>query len=291
MKQLLDIEGSAFAGSFGRSPCAVTHGLEGHPLLTVDAIADLAEALPEHSVEHNVGNLPVVLADGEAPVLRLPPGDVARGIETNGCWMVLKNIEAHPDYARLLDACLNEVEARLGDAEGGMGVREGFIFLSSGGSVTPAHFDPEHNLLLQVRGDKTMNVGRFPDARLEQRELERYYLRAGRNVAWTPAEARAVRMGPGDGVYVPVHAPHWVTVSEDVSVSLSITFRTHATDAAADLHRVNARLRALRLSPPPVGARPRADRLKVAAGRLEVAVGRVARSALSRLRRRRQPDR
>src|SRR3546814_7348487 len=38
--------------------------------------------------------------------------------------------------------------------------REAFIFLSSPGSVTPFHMDPEHNIMLQIRGEKTMTV--FP---------------------------------------------------------------------------------------------------------------------------------
>ena len=35
---------------------------------------------------------------------------------------------------------------------------EGFIFVSSPGSVTPYHIDPERNFLLQVRGNKTMHM-------------------------------------------------------------------------------------------------------------------------------------
>ena len=37
---------------------------------------------------------------------------------------------------------------------------QGFIFVSSPNSVTPYHFDPEHNILLQIRGSKVMT--QFP---------------------------------------------------------------------------------------------------------------------------------
>lgn len=265
MTTLLDIDDGTFAASFGRGPCAVRHRLTDHPLLTVEAIAQLAERLPEDRIEHNLGNLPLVVGRADAPRTSLPPGEIARGIETNGCWMVLKNIEADAQYVALLDATLDEVAAQI-DGEGAMGLREGFIFLSAPGSVTPAHLDPEHNLLLQVRGEKTINVGRFPDSDTEQLELERYYAGGGRNIEWLPAEPQTFSMQPGDGVYAPVHAPHWVTVPDNVAVSLSITFRTRATDDAVILHRINGGLRRLRFSPAPIGAHPFSDRAKLLAG-------------------------
>ncbi len=262
----LDIDDAVFGSSYGRESCAVRHRVADHPLLTVEAIAQLAERLAEDRIEHNLGNLPLVVGAAETPRASLPPWEIARGIETNGCWMVLKNIEADPAYRELLDVTLDEVAAHA-RGEGPMGQREGFIFLSAPGSVTPAHFDPEHNLLLQVRGEKTMNVGHFLDAEQQQRELERYYGGGGRNIDWLPAEPRSYVLRPGDGVYVPPHAPHWVTVPDAVAVSLSITFRTQRTVDAVVLHKINGTLRRLHLSPPPVGARPSTDRVKLLAGR------------------------
>lgn len=227
----------------------------------MEAIARLAETLPEDRIEQNTGKLPTVVAHDEVQRENLPSGDVARGIETNGCWMVLKNIEQHPDYRRLLEDSLDEVAAHLHGREGGMRKREGFIFLSAPGSVTPSHTDPEHNLLLQVRGTKEMNVGSFPDARSRQLELEG---QSHRNIDWLPADAQKFALQPGDGVYVPVHAPHWVVNGESVSVSLSITFQTPESVRTARVHSLNARLRRLGLSPRPPGERPRSDRAKAA---------------------------
>lgn len=263
MNSLLTIDEATFAASFGREPCAVHHDLTGHPLLALGAIAQLADSLPAHQVEHNLGNVATVLPGGAAPQSDLSPGEIARGIETNGCWMVLKNIETAAPYARLLHDSLDEVAAHVPSREGEMGEREGFLFLSAPGSVTPSHFDPEHNLLLEIRGTKTMNVGRFPDPATEHEELGRYYGGGHRNVAWMPDDARAFTLGAGDGVYVPVHAPHWVTVADNVAMSLSITFRTTASAEAMTLHQFNAQLRRLRLTPRPVGEREWADRAKL----------------------------
>ena len=75
----------------------------------MDALAQLADFLPIENVEHNTGRSPSVLV-GDAPVTDLLPGEIARGIETNGCWMVLKNIEHDPAYRELLYLTLDEVE-------------------------------------------------------------------------------------------------------------------------------------------------------------------------------------
>jgi hypothetical protein len=275
----LEIDERLFAENFGVRSYPVHHDLSDHPLLSVEAVAELADRLPSERVEHNIGKLPKVLAGQHAPRIDQSPGEIARGIETNGCWMVLKNIESDPPYGRLLDECLDEVAPLVAGREGGMGHREGFIFLSAPGSVTPAHFDPEHNFLLQIRGRKAMNVGRFPDAGTEQREVERYHAGGGRNIGWEPVEPIEYQMGPGDGVYVPVHAPHWVKVPDNVAVSLSITFFTPATEDAIVLHKINGGLRKLGLKPALPGRRGGVDKAKVMAGR-------TLRSAAKRVRRR-----
>jgi hypothetical protein len=253
MSGLLDIDAEELARRYGRDSMAIDHRLADHRLLTVEAVAELADELPVDKVEHNAGALPSVLPGGEAPRSDLSPGEIARGIERNGQWMVLKNIELSPDYRQLLDDTLDEVAPLVAGREGGMTRREGFIFLSAPGSVTPSHLDPEHNFLLQVRGTKDMHVGRFASAAHEQSELERYYHGGHRNIDRLPETAETYNLVPGRGVYVPVHAPHWVANGPQASVSLSITWYTPAVDRAGRVHAFNGRLRRLRLDPRPPG--------------------------------------
>src|SRR5207244_831142 len=119
--------------------------------------------------EHHRGEeLPLLLPDADAPMLEDDPIEIARNIETNGCWMVLWNIEQVPEYKAFLDDVLDDATTLVGSREGGTHRREGFIFLSAPNSITPAHIDPEHNFLLQVRGTKEVKVGSFPDPLDEQ---------------------------------------------------------------------------------------------------------------------------
>lgn len=261
MSRLLDIDGRRLAEHFSKSPFSVGHELGGHPLLSVNELAVLADTLPPNSIEHNRGDVPAVVADGEVEVVEERPGEIARNIESNGCWMVLKNIEQLPAYHALLDELLDEVAPLVADREGGMNLREGFVFLSAPNSTTPAHTDHEHNFLLQVRGSKAISIGRFDDLEAEQRHLEKMFA-GSRNMDRLPSDPTTYDLHPGDGVYVPPNAPHWVVNGPAVSVSLSITFRTPVTERGAVVHSVNRRLRRLGISPGPPGRHPARDRAK-----------------------------
>lgn len=264
MPELLEIDPNELSSHFAKSAFSVKHNLLGDDRLGVDAVADLADQLPGTSVEHNRADIPAVVADGKVDVLDESPGELARNIDTNGCWMVLKNIEQVPAYHELLDQLLDEVTPLVSGREGGMNLREGYIFLSAPNSTTPAHTDHEHNFLLQVRGTKQMNIGRFADPLREQLQVEKMF--AGhRNMDQLPDDPVAYELSPGDGVYVPPNAPHWVVNGPQVSVSLSITFRTPVTERGAIVHSVNRHLRKLKISPRPPGEHLATDKAKFAA--------------------------
>ena len=262
-RPLLSIDGAGFGAAFAERPFGVAHALVDHPLLTLEGIAELADALPASSIERHRADLPLVMPGG-AEDLEGRPSDTVRNIETNNTWMVLWYVEQDPAWRRLLHDCLDDVETHVGGRDGGMLQREGFLFLSAPNAVTPWHFDPEHNLLLQIRGSKDMNVGRFADAADQLRELDRYHDGGHRNIEHAPGDVESFLLEPGRGVYVPPFAPHWVSNGDAISISLSITFRTRRSQAAERAHGVNARLRRLGLHPKPAGQDPRSDRAKAA---------------------------
>lgn len=277
---LLGLEAPRFQAAYGRSPISFAHRLVDHELLTLEALAGLAERLAPRQIEHNVGTLPDVLGTAAAPRRDLAPGDLVRSLADNDCWMVLKWIETDPDYRQLLDAVLDEVEAHLPSGERVL-VREGFVFLSAPGSVTPSHVDPEDNLLLQIRGTKTMTTGGFATTEARDRALERFHGGGGRNLTVAPYEPVRTELGPGDGIYVPVHTPHLVHNGPTPSVSLSCTFTTTGVDRLAAVYKVNDRLRGLGLSPSSPGARPGLDRTKQAVWRAPRSIARAIRGRRS----------
>ena len=259
----LELDPGACAEAIGRRELAVRHNLADDPLLCLEAIADLADSLPSRAVERHQARQPL-LVPGGCPDLAGPASETVRTIGTNGCWMVLWNIEQNPRYRRLLDAILDEAAPLLPAREGGMGRREAFLFLSTPLAVTPVHFDPEHNFLLQIRGSKEVQVGRFPDRAWERRELDRYHDGGHRNLVEVPPRSSAFQMLPGDGVYLYPWVPHWVLNGPAVSISLSITFRTRRSERVEHVHLLNGRLRRHGLSPRPAGESELVDRLKAA---------------------------
>ncbi|HEY3727576.1 MAG TPA: cupin domain-containing protein [Solirubrobacteraceae bacterium] len=258
--QVFMLDKRRFAADFGRRPVAVDHSLVDDPLLTLEAIAEFADRFPGR-VERHRADLPMVMPGG-APELDESPGDIVRGIDDNGCWMVFWYIDQDPEYKALLDRCLDEADAYLPPGHGPTLQREAFLFLSAPNAVTPVHFDPEHNFLLQIRGHKDMNVCPFPSPEAERRELDRYHDIGERNLSTVPSEGQTFGLDPGNGVYVPSFMPHWVQNGERASVSLSITFRTRASRRLERVHRINARMRRLKLSPRPAGSSPARDMVK-----------------------------
>jgi hypothetical protein len=244
----------ALAAAYPAAATRLTHRLTLHPLLDLEELVALATTLPPGAVEYNPGKLPIGIAPEDVPAPELGVAETIRSIEHAGAWMVLKRIENNPDYARLLDDILEEIAPIVTRRTGAMLRREGFIFISSPGSVTPFHFDPEHNILLQVRGSKTMTL--FPcddETMFDPRVHEDFHMgEHHRNLPWQEAYAahgQAITIEPGEAIHVPVKAPHWVQNHNAVSISLSVTWRSGWSFAEADARAMNRVLRRAGLAP------------------------------------------
>ena len=242
------------AALYPETPGKLSHCLLDNDLLGLEALVDLAASLPPASVEYNPGNLPIGIDPADVPSPALSPAETVRSIEANGSWMVLKRIEQSPAYAALLHDTLAEIAPLVKSRTGAMLGSEGFIFISSPGSVTPFHFDPEHNILLQIRGSKTMTVFPADDEALVSPEAhEAFHLgEHHRNQPWRDEFApkgQAITITPGEAIHVPVKAPHWVKNGPEVSISLSITWRSEWSYAEADARAFNHLLRGMGMKP------------------------------------------
>jgi len=264
MASLLEIEAPTFSEAFARRSIAVNHHLVDHPLFSLDAIAELADRLPADSVRRERGNLPLVNREGYVDIGEGPPSATIRDIERNGFRVSLRDIQQDPAYARLIGNCLDEVQTILGDREGGMKRRTGYLFITAPASNTPMHFDPEHSFLLQVRGVKHVSVAAFEDDSIRQRELDRYYDAADCDFAAMEEIAEDFRIDPGVGVYLPSFVPHWVTTEAGISISFSIPFYTEFSERAESVNRINRRLRKFNMSPRGPGHSEPVDKVKAA---------------------------
>ncbi len=261
---------SIFSEAYPEEPHKLTHRLDRHALLERDALAALGEQLPSASVEYNRGDVPIGV-DGKPPANGLSIGDTILRIDEARSWAVLKNIEQVPAYRTLVTDLLAELRAPIEAATGSLIQPQGYIFVSSPDAVTPYHFDPEHNILLQIEGCKAMTQFPAGQARFAPDAAhETYHTGGRRELVWEERFADAGRefaLEPGEALYVPVMAPHFVRNGSVPSISLSITWRSEWSFAEADARAFNKVLRGIGLSPRAPGRWPHRNRAKALAWR------------------------
>lgn len=255
-----------FGELFNRRPFKIGHNLNGHPLLELPRIIELSKQLPENQIECKLGRVSVNLGSVQAPDNGLTPEETVNQIEQCNSWLLLKNVEVVKEYREMVDACLDQIGRIAQKTAPGMYLREGFIIVSSPGTVTPYHLDPENNFLLQIRGPKYVHLWDPTDRVVASEEdVEKLFSKGQRNLEFKEsyvALEEKFELLPGEGLQFPISAPHWVENGPEASVSLSITFRTDYSARRESLHRLNHKLRGWGITPSPYGASPLRDELK-----------------------------
>src|SRR6185503_3106594 len=104
--RLVGIDPMAFDAAFARRSIAVRHSLADHPLLTLEAIAQLADRLPPGSVRRERGIQPIGEAHRYVDVGHGRPSASVLDVENNGFRISLRNVQQIPEYSDLVDACL-----------------------------------------------------------------------------------------------------------------------------------------------------------------------------------------
>lgn len=258
---------TAFAAAYPETPAKFAHELTGHPLLTLPALVDLAARLDPADVEYNPGKLPIGIAAEDIPAPALSVADTIRAIEEADSWMVLKFIEKDAAYGDLLNDTLAELRGIIEPVTGEMLTLQGFIFVSATHAVTPFHFDPEHNILLQIAGSKVFTIFPHADEAIVSPLAHELFHRGEhhRNLRYEEAfvaKGEPVTLNPGDALHVPVKAPHWVKVTSGPSISLSVTWRSEWSYEEADARALNHLLRKFGVSPASPRRLPQRNRAK-----------------------------
>jgi hypothetical protein len=260
-------EAGDFPAHYPDQPARLKIGVDS-PLMTRGALIALARRLDKHLVEFNAGDLPVSIAPEAVPAAGQSAEETIARIGECRSWMTLRNVEHDPAYRALAAEAVDTVAPVVTAKTGAILQREAFIFISSPAAVTPFHFDEEHNILVQIEGEKIVTVFSQHDRELaSQIDLERFHAGGHRNLKFEPAfESRGTpfRLAPGDALYIPPLAPHFVRViSDGPSLSLSCTWRSKRTKRAVYLHQINHELRRHGASPSFPGENPLADQLKI----------------------------
>jgi hypothetical protein len=287
----------ADAASFStRRVCPLQHNFHEHPMLQLPALAGLAKSL-EPLQQCRFVRPNITQGSSFKHDFRHPEGrsieEVFERIHEPHSWIALYNIEANPDYARLLGEIVDTVRPQIEREQPGIFLISGFMFISAPPSVTPFHIDRENNFWLQLHGRKTMNVWDPTDRKVvdastvEEFIVDKTLKRVRFKEEFRP-RSHEFDTGPGDGVYFPSTSPHmtstqpdWVRPGNGVSVSLGVTFYTSVTRQHARVYQVNRLMRnALRMNPSEPGESALRDGLKASVGGI-VGAAHYRRSKLS----------
>jgi hypothetical protein len=169
----------------------------------------------------------------------------------------MPKISKLPEYQPFIDQSFNQILELCGLPTKGYELwRSISVFMAGPRRITPFHLDAELNFLCQVTGTKTIWVADGNDREiLTEQELESFWRGDGQSAKFKEvARERAWKftLAPGVGIHIPINFPHWVENGEDVSMSVSLSFRPLKYRPGA-VHRFNSYLRQMHLRPTPPG--------------------------------------
>lgn len=259
----------AFVNRYNRSCFMFDHRLHENAIFDLDNIVELSRRLPGSYWSTDVSAVSGGWG-GRPPRLSLPD-TIASIAETNSL-VLLKGLESDGELRPVYEALVRNLSDQVGAAlASDMSIGRATLIVSSPGRITPYHIDGEVNFLLQLRGAKVVYIFDQSDRTLlTDEELEGFYsgdFNAAQYKAERQAEANVFDFVPGKGAHLPLHAPHWVSNGDSVSVSLSLNCTLHSHAKSAHVYRFNRLLRGRGRTPMPPGVSPWRDELKAACGR------------------------
>ena len=260
-----------FQERFNRRPFMFSHSLADHSLFELDSLGELCRSLRrknERNVTFYLGNRPVTQGWKDPSRRSLTVEEGMKQIQESDSWILLKSVQQDYEYRALLERAISELEDLTGtQLRRQITWPDAYIFIASPGSVTPYHFDHESNFLLQIHGEKDVNLFAPEDRSiLSEEEIERYYVGYLSSATYrdeVQSKAEVFHLTPGLGVHHPVRAPHWVKNGSEYSVSFSIPLCLRQYDLQARVYQANHYLRKLGLSPTPPGRSPWRDSIKM----------------------------
>ena len=259
-QQWLDFDAATLRSGYNKQPFLLRHRLPLHPEFALDRLFALCHRLPPSEVRIRVGEIPED-AEFDGSLRKFNQGlaltDVEAGFEQSRAYIAVYNPERDPGFRPVIEQLLGEIAQAIEPFDPGLNWYSTYLFLSTGGSLTPYHMDREMNFLLQVRGRKTARLWDPADDEVMTPAQKDRLLADETDLRpqYRPdLEARAMRFAlePGLGLHHPFIAPHLIRTNDSLSISLAITFRTRRSDRWADAHKFNHRLRGLGMNPTPV---------------------------------------
>lgn len=284
---VMDIERTVFQRDFNRRPFQFTHSLADRPMFSLEHLAEVSKTLKANYFQSSdlTAEQGFRMEGRQAKSAQ----EAIQQIEELNSWVILKKVDQFAEFRDLLAQTIATASQVAGyDLGHGAKKLEAFVFVTSPGGVAPYHIDAEATFLFQIHGRKTCYLFDQTDRTiLTQPEIEQFY-RGDENASQYRSEiqekARVFELLPGQGVHLPVLAPHWLENRDDVSVTFTVSFIPPESNAAAKIHFTNHFLRKWGMSPREPGQSTAGDPVKSAVGSAAFGLRSVKRLASECLR-------
>ena len=257
---IFDASNPGFQKSFDEKAFSFEHCFhQDHPLFQMSRMRGLVQdGTPTQPwAVYDAGDIQVGQRWETYPKKTMTVQETFDTIEEKRSWMMLRHVELDPDYNELLQQCLREVAEISGRRiDQDKKSQEAIIFFTSPNRVTAYHIDRECNFLMQVRGNKTINVFDRTDREVvPEEELEKFWAKDNNAGVYKPQfqdRAFVYTMTPGTGVHIPVNSPHWLQNGDEISISFSISYQ-YKDWKRKNVYQANYHLRKMGLKPTPPG--------------------------------------
>lgn len=271
MTQGLIALNAAHRALYDRESFTTTHQLADHPLLKVDALAAMIQRLPRERVFYSSGTVDRD-ADFDRASIEHPPKlelhEAMKDLERADSYIMVNGPETDPEYQPLFRDILGTIESYTQSFDPDIRDPMLYLFISSPNSTTPFHVDRYITFLMQITGKKKLYVWSPNDRETVSEEaMEVLFADPSQRSPLLPPgrenHCKEHSLSPGECLHIPFTAPHWVKNGDEVSISLSIIFRTRRTDRMRNAYQMNYQLRRRLGWPPfPVGQSPLRDHSK-----------------------------
>jgi hypothetical protein len=256
-----------------KTPFKFSHKLKDHEALSLENLSKVLVNLPTDQVMYSKGLSDLNENFDRAPIDQknnLTIEETIENIRTSDSYIMVRSPEDDPSFKELYKDLIEDVEAVMKDKGVGEQAIEPklFLFIASPNAFTPFHIDRYSTFLFQIRGSKEVAVFDQFDDKVVPASIRESFADYGQvRPTWSEDiddRGHKFQFIPGEALHIPFIAGHYIKNGpEDVSISMSIIFRTKESQVWLDAMAVNNRLRSqAKMSVGPVGKSPVKDKLK-----------------------------
>ena len=220
--------------NFNRAAFAIQHNLVDNPAFSLSNLSSLMERRQKvDQVLWNSGDKSVGQHPYEKEQRSFSLSEAMAHIETTKAWIVLLDAQCEPEIGNILNACINQIEAKLGwSLSKYIKSRKALILITSPHRITSFHIDRECTFLLQIRGSKMIYTFSPKDREVvTEPELEQFWAGDNNAAHYRPEfqnHAFSFNMTPGTGIHIPVNAGHWLQNGDRRSKSRCVFVKVNA---------------------------------------------------------------